>query len=135
MTRPTRSTSTKRGCDPGEVSVETVLLVPVLFVIALIAVQAAIVLHGIGVANHVAVQGAMAAARHGASTVEGEIAVDVATNALGARLTRPPLVYSSADDVTVRVWVHIPQAVPFFAEQVSRQATVARERYVPHAER
>jgi len=135
VTRPTRSTSTKRGFDPGEVSVETVLLVPVLFVVALIVVQAAIVLHGVSVANHVAAQGAMAAARHGASLVEGEIAVDVATNALGARLTRPALVSSSADNVTVRVWVHIPRAVPFFAEQVSRQATVARERYVSYADR
>jgi len=25
--------------------------------------------------------------------------------------------------------------VPFFAEQVARQATVARERYVPYADR
>lgn len=135
MTRPTRSTSTSRRVDRGEVSIETVLLVPVLFVVALISVQAGVVLHGVSVANHVAAQGATAAARYGATNQDGIVAVDAATNALGARLTREPLVYSSPKDVTVRVWIHIPQAVPFFAEQVSRQATVPRERYVPYAER
>lgn len=108
---------------------------PVLFVVALIAVQAGVVLHGISVANHVAAQGAMAAARHGAGDDVGVLAVYDTTTALGARLARPPQVSSSRDEVTVRVWVALPRAVPFFAETISRQAVVPRERYVPYAER
>jgi Flp pilus assembly protein TadG len=111
------------------------LLVPVLFVIALIAVQAGVVLHGISVANHVAAQGAMAAARHGAPDDSGIDAVYDTTTALGARLARPPEIVSSRDEVIVRVWVRLPRAVPFFAETVSRQAVVPRERYIPYAER
>ena len=111
------------------------LLVPVLFVIALIAVQAGGVLHGISVANHVAAQGAAAASRHGASDNDGVVAVYDTTSALGARLARVPQVSSSTEEVTVRVWVHIPRAVPFFADTVSRQAVVPRERFVPYAER
>ena len=126
---------TNSRVDRGEVSIETVLLVPVLFVIALIAVQAGVVLHGISVANHVAAQGAMAAARHGATDDAGVDAVYDTTTALGARLARPPEIASSRDEVIVRVWVRLPRAVPFFAETVSRQAVVPRERYVPYAER
>jgi len=117
------------------VSIETVLLVPVLFIIALIVVQASVVLHGISVANHVAAKGAMAAAQHGARDDAGVLAVYDTTTVLGARLARPPEISSSHQEVSVRVWVRLPRAVPFFAETISRQAVVPRERYVPYAER
>ncbi|MEY4401900.1 MAG: hypothetical protein RL072_1765 [Actinomycetota bacterium] len=108
---------------------------PVLFVIALIAVQAGVVLHGVSVANHVSAQGAIAAARHGAGILDGVAAVYETSDALGARLARAPEVTSLRDEVTVRVWIRLPQAVPFFASSVSRQAVVPRERYVPYDER
>ena len=116
-------------------SIETVLLVPVVFFIALLAVQAAIVLHGVSVANHVAAQGAIAAARHGSSQEQGEVAVLVAVGALRARLSAPPQFTSTSDHVTVSVSIAVPRAVPLFAESVSRRVTVPRERYIAYGER
>ena len=133
MTRQIRSTLTDH--DAGEVSVEAVILVPVLFVIALIAVQAGIVLHGVSVANHVASEGAIAVARFGASVPQGSAAVVAATNALGARMSRPAEIDLDAREVSVRVWIAVPRAVPFFADDVTRRVTVPRERFVSYDER
>lgn len=116
-------------------SIETVLLVPVVFFIALLAVQAAIVLHGVSVVNHVAAQGAIAAARHGSSQEQGEVAVLVAAGALRARLSALPQFTSTSDHVTVSVSIAVPRAVPLFAEYVSRRVTVPRERYIVYGER
>ena len=135
MTRPTPSTLTKLRHDRGEISIETVLLVPVIIFIALIVVQAAVVINGANMASHVAAQGAMAAARHGAAPEHVLATVAASAQAVGARLASPPLVSSHPDHVVVRVWVQIPQAIPFFAEQVSREMTVPRERYIPFFER
>jgi predicted HD phosphohydrolase len=117
------------------VSIETVLLVPVIFVIALLAVQAAIVMHGISVANHVAAQGAITAARHGSNNEYGAAAVLVAAGSLGARLASPPEFAATTDHVAVTVAIAVPRTVPFFAERVSRRVTVPRERYIPYGER
>jgi len=117
------------------VSIETVLLVPIVFFIALLAVQAAIVLHGVSVANHVAAQGAIAAARHGSSQEQAEVAVLVAAGALRARLAAPPQFTSTSDHVTVGVSIAVPRALPLFAESVSRRVTVPRERYIVYGER
>lgn len=135
MTRQTHSILTDRKTDAGEVSVEAIILVPVLFVIALIAVQAGVVLHGVSVANHVASEGATAVARFGASVPQGSTAIQVAAGAVGARLERPAEIDLSSKEVSVRVWVEIPRAIPFFPDHVTRRVTVPRERFVSYDER
>lgn len=135
VTRQTHSTLTNRKTDAGEVSVEAIILVPILFVIALMAVQAGVVLHGVSVANHVASEGATAVARLGASVPQGSSAVHVAAGAVGARLARPTEFDVNSKDVSVRVWVAVPRAVPFFPDHVTRRVTVPRERFVPYDQR
>lgn len=121
--------------DRGEISIETVILVPVVIFIVLIVVQAAVVMHGANAANHIAAQGAMTAARHGATTDHAVVAVAAAADSLGARLAAPPLIVTSTEFVTVRVFIVVPQAVPVFAAQISREISVPRERYIAYGER
>ena len=103
--------------------------------IVLLAVQAAVVMHGAIVANHVAAQGEITAARHGATAGHAVAAMAAAADSLGARLASPPFIDRTAQDVTVRVWVTVPRAVPFFVEQISREVSVPRERYIAYADR
>jgi Flp pilus assembly protein TadG len=112
-----------------------VLVVPALIFVVLLVVQAAVVMHAANVAHHVAAQGAMTAARHGASPEQALMAISSAATSVGARLAAPPLVASSGEEVTVRIWVALPRAVPVFAEHVSREVTVPRERYVAYNDR
>ncbi len=135
MTKQIHSISTRARADHGEVTIETVILVPAVIFVVLLVVQAAVVLHGINVAHHIAGQGAMTAARHGSSLEQAIVSISTSAETLGARLAGPPLVSTSQGDVTVRVWVVLPQAIPLFAEQVSREVTVPRERYVPYGDR
>jgi Flp pilus assembly protein TadG len=135
LTNLRRHLSGQPRVDRGEISIETVILVPVVIFIVLIVVQAAVVMHGANAANHIAAQGAMSAARHGATTDHAVVAVAAAANSLGARLAAPPSVITSIDHVTVRVSVRVPQAVPVFAAQISREVSVPRERYIAYGER
>ena len=135
MTRPTRSTSTEGGTDPGEVSIETVILIPVVMFLVLMSVQAAVLLHGVTMAEHISMQGAAAAARYGTSESAGMRAAEDAASSLGARLWGAPLVSVTADDVTVEVSVRVPRAVPLFPEVVARTTTVPRERFTAYGER
>jgi len=134
-TRQTHSTLTKQRTDRGEVSVETVLLVPALMFIVLLVVQTAVVMHGANMASHLAARGALTAARHGATADHTTLAVTAVASSLGARLAAPPLVTTDNDHVRVRVWVVVPQAVPFFVGQVSREVSVPRERYIAYVDR
>lgn len=114
---------------------ETVILVPVVIFIVLIVMQAAVVMHGANAANHIAAQGAMTAARHGATTDHAVVAVAAAADSLGAQLAAPPSIVTSTDRVTVRVSVRVPQAVPILAAHVSREVSAPRERYIAYGER
>jgi Flp pilus assembly protein TadG len=117
------------------VSIEAVLLVPALFLIALIAVQAGVLLHGVNVANHVAAAGATAAAQLGATGTDGDRAVQAAADSVGARLAKSSEIRVTQQYVSVRVWIIVPRAVPMFGEQVSREIRVPRERFVAYPDR
>ena len=108
---------------------------PGVIFIVLIVVQAAVVMHGANAANHIAAQGAMTAARHGATTDHAVVAVAAAADSLGARLAAPPSIVTTTDHVTVRVAVRVPQAVPIFAAEISREVSVPRERFIAYGER
>jgi Flp pilus assembly protein TadG len=135
LTNLRRQHSGQSRVDRGEISIETVILVPVVIFIVLIVMQAAVVMHGANAANHTAAQGAMTAARHGATEDHAVVAVAAAADSLGARLAAPPSIVTSTDRVTVRVSVRLPQAVPIFAAEISREVSVPRERFIAYGER
>ncbi len=135
MTRRILSTLTSKRTDRGEVSIETVLLVPAVIFLALLVVQAAVLMHGANVAHHVAAQGAVTAARHGSSPERALTVISATADSVGARLAAPPQIVSTSDRITVRIRVALPQAVPMFAEHVSREVSVPRERYIDYDDR
>ena len=49
---------------------------------------------------------------------------------LGANMTTPPAIRIDSESVTVNVTLDIQRIVPFLPTQVSRTASVARERFV-----
>ncbi len=126
----------RRATDErGETSIEHVLLVPAMFLICLLAVQAALWFHAGNVAESAASRAALAGAgRDG--TVGAAHAVarhEVAAN--GGTLVADPRVERSLTAVVVHVEVTVPRLVPFVPASVRRSASAAAERFVPEPQR
>ncbi|MEY3977300.1 MAG: hypothetical protein RLZZ284_156 [Actinomycetota bacterium] len=125
---------TKR-LDRGEVSAESVIILPVMFGMIWLVVQAAVVINAGNAAHYVASQAALAAARHGSTMASADAALMTATESVGARLARAPRFDWADAQVTVHVEVVVPRAAPFFGETVTRSVTAPRERFIEYAER
>jgi hypothetical protein len=125
---------TKR-LDRGEVSVESVIILPVIIGMIWLVVQVALVIHAGNAAHFVASQAALAAARHGATLASADTALATAVESVGARLASAPRVEWASDHVTVRVDIVVPRVAPFFGDAVSRSVTTPRERFITYAER
>lgn len=121
--------------DKGEVSAESVIVFPVILSVVLIAIQAGIFMHGANAANHIASQGALAAAGLRVGHAQAIRVVESAADSVGARLASAPEISISGAEVSAQVTVVIPRAVPFFPEMVTRRVTVPRERYVSFLDR
>ena len=135
MTRQTHSTSTRTGSDPGETSIEAVILVPVVVMLVLIALQAGVSLHGANAAEHIAARGATAGARHGTDPGMARVEMEIVAESLGARLAAEPTLHYTEAEVTATVTVVIPRSLPVFPERITRAAVVPRERYMSFLER
>lgn len=103
--------------------------------IVLLAVQAAIQLHGVTMAEHISAQGALAAARYGAGPNDGTRAAEGAAGSVGARLARSPYVVATTQSVTVEVSIRVPRALPLFPDTISRTISMPKERFVLYGER
>ena len=121
--------------ERGDATVESVLLVPVVFLVVLVSVQIAVLFHAHNVATAAAAHGAAAAAAYGAHVLEGERAATVTVAELGGSLKSAPLVVTSARAVEVRVVIGVPQIVPGFPTAVTRSAVEEREVIVTEPER
>jgi Flp pilus assembly protein TadG len=117
--RPTR--------DRGEVSLQVVLLTPVLLVLVLAVVQTALWYHAAQLAENAASDGASAAARHGAGTGLGTGALrDFVSDAGGALVAGRVDVDGTAMVATATV--HVPHVLPGWPDTVTRQARSPIER-------
>lgn len=121
--------------ERGDATVESVLLVPVVFLVLAISVQVAVLFHAQNVATAAAAQGAAAAAAHGAQAIDGERAATISVAELGASLMTAPIVATNSRGVEVTVVVRVPQIVPGFPAEVTRQANEAREEIVTESDR
>lgn len=121
--------------ERGDATVESVLLVPIVFLVLLISVQVAVLFHAQNVATAAAAQGAAAAAAHGAQAIDGERAATISVAELGASLMTTPIVVTSSHGVEVTVVVRVPQIVPGFPGVVTRRANEAREEIVTESDR
>jgi Flp pilus assembly protein TadG len=121
--------------ERGEVSAESVIIVPVVFFVLLLGVQATTLFHAANIATAAAAQGAAAAAASGASELEGERVASISVAELGGSLSSPPEVKMRSDWVEVTVHIAIPQIIPGFPRVIERNVTERKERFVEELDR
>jgi hypothetical protein len=117
------------------VSTEVVVLMPVLVALVLLCVQVAAWHHAATVATSVAARVAVLEARHGAPAGEGVRRGHELLRELDASAGAPVVVERTASSVHARVTVAVPALFPGLPTMVRRDATVARERFVPEGQR
>ena len=116
-------------------SAETVLAVPIVFMVMLIAIQAAVFMHTAHVAQMSASEGAAAAARYGGGVPAGAEAVSRAIAELRGTATDIPRVSLVNGVAEVEVALRVPRVAPFFDFVVTRIAREPVERFVGPDER
>lgn len=125
--------------DSGEVTTQTVLMVPVVILILMFSVQAALWFHTANAAQAVAGEGASSASAAGISDAEASIRGIRAADDLSveARITLAgrPLVAVDPRAVVITVRANVPRLVPFFPNVVTRTAVEPREVLVLEADR
>lgn len=130
----TRRPSRRLGHDDrGEVSAETVILMPVLILLILLGVQAATWYHAANVAQSAAAQGAAAGAvrdaGNGAASARAQQVIDE-SGAQGSAAAS-----GGFAEISVQVTIDVPHLVPFFPGTVTVSASEARERFIPENQR
>ena len=128
-----------RGVDRGEVSAQTVLVVPVVILILMIAIQAALWFHTANVAAAAAGEGAAAAAVANISSTEAAMrgvraARELSSDAHSSMVT-DPLVAVDPRRVVITVRLSVPRIVPFFPSTVTRAAVEPREVFTSEVDR
>lgn len=121
--------------DGGEVSAQTVVVVPVVLLILWLAIQATVFLHGANVASAAAGEGAAVAARYGSSTWAGERAIERTLTALGSTSAGSWVVRKTDSTVVATVSLRLPRIVPFFPLTVSRSAHESVEEFMTEDQR
>jgi Flp pilus assembly protein TadG len=115
------------SCDRGEVALQVVLLTPIVLLLVLMSVQAALWYHAAELADSAAADGAAAAARYAAGTGAGSAAIAQFVAESGGRLVSATV---SADGTAMvaTVAVHVPRVVPGWPDTVTRRASAPIER-------
>jgi hypothetical protein len=115
------------------VIVEVVILAPVVLLLVLLGVQAAVYFHAANVAEHASSRGVSVASRYGATNSDGVAEATATVRDSGSTLAGVSA--TGGDTVVLRVTVTVHRIVPFFPSSVTRMATEPKERYVPEDER
>ena len=123
-----RTTATGRGRrNRGDVSLQVVLLTPLLLLLVLLSVQAALWYHAAQLADSAAADGAAAAARYGAGPATGTAAVAAFVTDAGGRLVASG-VSGNGTTMVATATVHVPHVLPGWPDAVTRQASAPIER-------
>ena len=121
--------------ERGEVSAESVIIVPVVFFVLLLGVQVTTLFHAANIATAAAAQGAAAAAASGASELDGERVASISVAELGGSLSSSPKVDLRSDWVAVTVRISVPQIIPGFPRVIERNVIERKERFVGELDR
>jgi len=119
--------------DRGEGTVQYVILVPIVFLVVLLGVQAATYFHAANIASNAATRAVSVASRAGASSAAGAQEASKVVAESGAELLGVSVDGSS--EITAAVTVRVRRVVPFFSQAVSRRAAAPKERYLFEDER
>lgn len=124
--------------DRGEVSIQSLIIVPVVLSVLLLGVHCVQLIHS----GHIAVAAASRGAQVAASVSPDESgfrsvvqAVLTTTSDLGARLDGSPSILMDSSSVLVTVRVAFSGAVPFLPSHVTRQVLVPKEQFLREVDR
>lgn len=125
--------------DSGEVTSQTVIILPTVVVILFLAIQGALYFHISHVAGAAASQGAAAASAKSLSSSQaiqrGRESADTLVRETGTDFAEPTVVAVTNDEVRVTVTTRVPRIVPFFPLTVSRTVVEPRERFIMEFQR
>lgn len=125
--------------DAGEATMQTVLMVPLVILVLMMSVQAALWFHTANVAGAAAGEGAAAAAAahlsDGEASLRGVRAAQDLSGDAHVSLATAPLVAVDARQVVITVRAVVPRVVPFFPSIVTRSALEPREVLINEADR
>lgn len=127
-----------RELSRGETSIQSVLLIPVVFTVYFLGAQAAAFFHAAHIAQLAAEQGAQVAATAGTFTenvVPALNRMESVVAELGASMSNEPIVRESVQYVETTVSVRIPSIVPFLPTSVSRTTQARWERFLREQDR
>ena len=110
--------------DGGEVSLQTVLLTPVVLVLILVIVQAALWFHAVQLADGAADDAVTTAARYGASVGDGQQALTQFVGEAGGSLASGR-VEQQGEVIVATVTLDVPLVVPGWPARVTRSARAA----------
>lgn len=135
MTRQIRSIWADMRQESGEVSAQTVIAIPVVFMFLMLAVQATVYIHAAHVAAVAATNGASAGASVGGTDVSALAEATRTIADLSGRARVLPTFVRGEDSVGVTVSLAVPRVAPFFDLTVTRSVRDRIERFVPETER
>lgn len=121
--------------DRGSATSELVILTPVLILLILLVVQMSIYFHASHVASAAAAEGAAAGAGTPPDEGRAEIAAAEFARQLGGVVSRAPRVSIDSESMNVEVSLTIPSILPFFTDEVIREASEPLEEIVVEADR
>jgi len=121
--------------ENGETVTQTVLAVPVLLAILLLALQVTVNYHAGNVANTSAIQAARAVAAVGATSERAGQVADSVVKQLDAQLEGTVVVEQRDGQVIVKVNVRTPQIFPGLGGSVTREVEIPKERFISELER
>lgn len=124
--------------DRGEISIQVVLLVPIILSVFFACVHAASLAHGGQVAALAAMRGAQISASSNGSSHSNDLMrseIQRSVREMGNRLESEPQLSVFQGNVQVTVRVQVPGVVPFFPTSVRRSATVPLERFIEEQDR
>ena len=111
------------------------MLVPILMLLVLLVVQAALWFHTANIAQAGAARGAAAGAPVTSSVGAAADTAALTVRENGGRLIAAPVVAVDERSVAVTVSLRVPHVVPFFPAVVTRTQMEPRERFIPEDER
>ena len=128
----------QRQHSRGETSIQSVLLIPVVFSLYFLCAHVTAIFHAAQVAQLAAEQGAQLASTAGTFTTDIAPAlnrIESVVSDLGSQLASAPQIEESLFAVKTTVSVRVPGIVPFLPASVSRSTHVPRERFLMEQER
>ena len=124
--------------ERAETGLQSVILVPVVFLVVFMCFHVAALIHQGHVARAIAVRGAEISGSSVHVFENRERAVTemkVMSSELGARMSGTPLITYNSDSVVVTVKLVVSRSVPFLPQIASATARQTLERFVPEQDR